>query len=92
MGCSPDSVVCFWFYLELARTGAESLSFAHPPLIILSMAFKEGTWDTAVIGPESNVSSLSKLLCWIPSIQNNLDNSRDSIEADDPTSYSYPKA
>lgn len=35
-GCIPDSELCFWFYLVLARTAAESLSCPHHPLIICS--------------------------------------------------------
>lgn len=58
-GYIPDSGLCFWFYLVLARTGAESLPLPHHPLIILVVfkegsCFKESSWDPAAIVPEQN--------------------------------------
>lgn len=40
---------------------------------------------------EQFISSLSKVPCWVPLIQDYLDNSRDSVVAADPTSCSPPQ-
>lgn len=85
------SVFFFFWHWQEQEPSLCHFSTTHIHLFKEGSCFKEGSWDPAAIGNEQFILSLSKAPCWVPSIQDYLDNSRDSVETADPTSCSPPQ-